>query len=114
MKKNKYNNNIASIKEAIINDRLVIFAGAGVSKDSGIPLWYELESGIKNRLNEDTRETDALKIAQMLYNEKGEKEYNDILKELLFKNSDSYNLLHETILDMNPQLQIMTIILRML
>lgn len=103
MEKNKYNNNVASIKEAIINDRLVVFAGAGVSKDSGIPLWYELEQGIKGRLNENTSETDALKIAQMLYNEKGEKEYNDIIKELLFKNSSKYNLLHETLVDLNPQ-----------
>ncbi|MFI0429211.1 SIR2 family protein [Mariniflexile sp. HMF6888] len=103
MLKNRYNNNAASIKEAIINDRLVIFAGAGVSKDSGIPLWHELEKGIKNRLNEYTSETDALKIAQMLYNEKGEKEYNDILKELLFKNTTRHNLLHEILLDINPQ-----------
>ncbi|HET8885595.1 MAG TPA: SIR2 family protein [Salinimicrobium sp.] len=103
MIKNKYNNQVASIKEAIDNDRLVIFAGAGVSKDSGIPLWHELENGIKSRLNENTKETDALKIAQMLYNEKGEKEYNEIIKELLFKSSNSYNLLHEVILEMNPQ-----------
>lgn len=103
MVKSRYNNNIASIKEAIINDRLVVFAGAGVSKDSGIPLWVELEDGIKSRLNENTNEKDALKIAQMLYNEKGEKEYNDILKELLFSNSSSYNLLHEILLDINPQ-----------
>ncbi|GAB4160011.1 MAG: hypothetical protein Tsb0033_15330 [Winogradskyella sp.] len=103
MIKSKYNNNIASIKEALNNDRLVVFAGAGVSKDSGVPLWFELEQGIKNRLDEDTRETDALKIAQMLYNEKGEKEYNDIIKELLFKNSTKYNLLHETLVRLNPQ-----------
>lgn len=103
MDKNNYNNNVASIKEAIVNDRLVIFAGAGVSKDSGIPLWFELEDGIKNRLNEYTNEKDALKLAQMLYNEKGEKEYNDILRELLFKNNANYNLLHEIIFDLNPQ-----------
>ncbi|WP_111308860.1 SIR2 family protein [Confluentibacter sediminis] len=103
MVKNKFNNNIASLKEAINNDRLVIFAGAGISKDSGIPLWTELESGIKSRLNDPTRETDALKIAQMLYNEKGEKEYNEIIKELLFRNNSSYNSLHETITELNPQ-----------
>ena len=103
MMKNRFNNNIASLKEAINNDRLVIFAGAGVSKDSGIPLWSELELGIKSRLNESPRETDALKIAQMLYNEKGEKEYNDIVKELLFKNSSSYNPLHEIVMELNPQ-----------
>ena len=103
MQKNKFNNDIASIKEAINKDRLVVFAGAGVSKDSGIPLWHELQDGIKRRLDEKTNEIDPLKIAQLLYNEKGEKEYNDILKELLFENSTRPNLLHETIFELNPQ-----------
>lgn len=103
MIKNKFNNDVSAIKEAINNDRLVLFAGAGVSKDSGIPLWLELEEGIKNRLNESTTEKDALKIAQMLYNEKGEKEYIDIVKGLVFKNSSSYNSIHEILFELNPQ-----------
>lgn len=104
----KFNNSIASIKEAVNKDRLVIFVGAGVSKDSGVPLWHELLLGIKGRLDEETDETDALKIAQKLYNEKGEKEYNDIIKELLFKNSLGYNPLHEILFELNPQCIITT------
>ncbi|WP_304137309.1 SIR2 family protein, partial [Mesonia mobilis] len=103
MKKNIFNNDISVIKEAINTDRLVIFAGAGISKDSGIPLWSELVKGIKGRLNEEINEKDSLKIAQMLYNEKGEKEYNDILTNLLFRNSISYNPIQELIFDLNPQ-----------
>src|SRR6056297_186056 len=103
MRKNKFNNDVASIKEAINNDRLVVFAGAGVSKDSEIPLWNELQEGIRDRLNERTSEVDPMKIAQLLYNEKGEKEYNDILKRLLFEKSSIPNLLHETIFELNPQ-----------
>ncbi|AXG69584.1 NAD-dependent deacetylase [Kordia sp. SMS9] len=103
MKKNRFNNQVASIKEAVDTDRLVVFAGAGVSKDSGIPLWRELEKGIESHLNETLYESDALKIAQMLYNEKGEKEYNDIIKKILFKNKSSYNPLHEILFELNPQ-----------
>ncbi|TMU54589.1 SIR2 family protein [Flagellimonas algicola] len=103
MLKNEFNNNASSIKEAINNDRLVVFAGAGVSKDSGIPLWNELQEGIRERLNEETSEVDPLKIAQLLYNEKGEKEYNDILKKLLFEKQDSPNQLHEILFELNPQ-----------
>lgn len=103
MLQNKFNNNVALIKEAINNDKLVIFAGAGISKDSGIPLWGELIKNAKNYLNETTKETDSLKIAQILYNEKGEKEYNEIIKELVFKNANQYNPIHEIIFELNPQ-----------
>lgn len=99
----KFQNDVSLIKEAINNDRLVVFAGAGVSKDSGIPLWGELIDEVKKYLNESTYETDALKIAQMLYNEKGEKEYNEILKKLIYKGFQRYNELHEAIFDLKPQ-----------
>lgn len=46
----KFQNDVSLIKEAINNDRLVVFAGAGVSKDSGIPLWGELIDEVKNIL----------------------------------------------------------------
>lgn len=103
MKKNKFNNNVSLIKNAINNDKLVVFAGAGVSKDSGIPLWSELIEEIRGSLNEDINEDDPLKIAQILYNEKGEKEYNDIIKKSLYRNKGIYNPLHEIIFELNPQ-----------
>lgn len=103
MIKNKFNNNVSLIKKAINNDKLVVFAGAGVSKDSGIPLWNELIEGIKGCLNEEIKEDDPLKIAQMLYNEKGEKEYHDIIKNSLYNNKGIYNSLHEILFELNPQ-----------
>lgn len=103
MMQNKFNNNVSFIKEAINNDKLVVFAGAGISKDSGIPLWGELIKNAKNYLNEPTNENDSLKIAQILYNEKGEKEYNEIIKELIFKNANQHNSIHEIIFELNPQ-----------
>ncbi|MHC5202185.1 SIR2 family protein [Myroides sp. LJL119] len=103
MTRGKQNNNIALIKKAINNDKLVVFAGAGVSKDSGLPLWGELIQEIKGFLNEDIEEDDPLKIAQFLYNEKGEKEYNDIIKDALYRNIETYTPLHELIFELNPQ-----------
>lgn len=103
MKKSKFNNNVSLIKNAINNDKLVVFAGAGVSKDSGIPLWSELIEEIRGCLNEDINEDDPLKIAQILYNDKGEKEYNDIIKKSLYRNKGIYNPLHEIIFELNPQ-----------
>nr|WP_315214110.1 SIR2 family protein [uncultured Flavobacterium sp.] len=98
-------NKIAFLKEAILNDKLVVFAGSGVSIESGIPLWKDLLEGIKTKLNFNAEnENDALKIAQLLFNEKGEKEYYDIIKSLLFNNSKNrYNPLHELIFQLNPQ-----------
>ncbi|MBS4041317.1 MAG: SIR2 family protein [Flavobacteriales bacterium] len=103
MKKTKFNNYVSLIKNAINNDKLVVFAGAGVSKDSGVPLWSELIEEIRGYLNEDINENDPLKIAQILYNEKGEKEYNDIIKKSLFRNKGIYNPLHEILFELNPQ-----------
>lgn len=103
MIKNKFNNNVSLIKKAINKDKLVVFAGAGVSKDSGIPLWSELIEEIRGYLNEDINEDDPLKIAQILYNEKGEKEYNDIIKNSLYKSKGFYNPLHEILFELNPQ-----------
>lgn len=105
MNNKEITNKIAFLKEAILNDKLVIFAGSGISFDSGIPLWKDLLCGIKTKLNFDAKkENDALKIAQLLYNEKGEKEYYDIIKSLIYNDSSNkYNPLHELIFQLNPQ-----------
>ncbi|MCB9202180.1 MAG: SIR2 family protein [Flavobacteriales bacterium] len=103
MVKNKFNNYVSFLKDVLDKDRLVVFAGSGISKDSGIPLWNELKKGIISYLNEDTSENDPLKIAQLLYNEKGEKEYNEIIKKLLYKDKGKYNPLHEFIFSLNSQ-----------
>ena len=55
---------ISEIKAVIQNKKLVVFAGAGISVDSGIPKWKEFI----NRLQQDidiSDEMDFLKIAQM-------------------------------------------------
>lgn len=98
-------NKIAFLKEAMLNDKLVVFAGSGVSVESGLPIWKDLLDGIKTKLNFDAvNEIDALKIAQLLFNEKGEKEYYDIIKSLINNDSSNkYNPLHKLIFQLNPQ-----------
>lgn len=58
--------NILRIQEASKQDKLVIFVGAGVSTNSGVPMWSKLIESLKDDLPESLkRETDDLKIAQL-------------------------------------------------
>jgi hypothetical protein len=104
-KKREVINKMAFLREAINDDKLVVFAGSGVSVESGLPLWKDLLNGIKLKLNFDAKdENDALKISQLLFNEKGEKEYYDIIKEIINRKSNNrYNVIHNLIYDLNPQ-----------
>lgn len=43
--------NIAKIKEALVNEKLVIFVGAGVSKNSSVPTWGHLVRQYAKKLN---------------------------------------------------------------
>ena len=46
------------IRNASDNNKLVLFIGAGVSKNSGIPLWSELMAKIKRKLDISKDEND--------------------------------------------------------
>lgn len=91
------------IQEASKHNRLVAFVGAGVSKNSGIPLWSELISAMKQELPDSLQhETDDLKIAQLYKDSRGHKEYMDKVKEVLMYNKAIPNDIHRAILDLNP------------
>lgn len=103
---------ILNIQKAIEHNKLVVFVGAGVSKNSGIPLWRELvqelaqELGLKSVANYSDGSDfwggdDYLKIPQYYFNEREEKEYLDKIKEVL--NRDVLpNEIHDIIFDLNP------------
>ena len=72
---------ICNIQNAIENNKLIIFVGAGVSRNSGIPTWAELikelakDLGIKSKYKDDKGENlfsydEYLKIPQYYYNER--------------------------------------------
>lgn len=54
------------IQQASRDNRLVVFVGAGVSRNSGIPTWNELINSMKSELPDElSDEPDALKLAQL-------------------------------------------------
>ena len=93
--------NLLQIKEASKQGRLVVFVGAGVSNNSGVPTWIELIGEMKASCGADN-ETDDLKIAQLFKDARGEKEYMDKVKEVLKHNKISPTPIHKSILELNP------------
>lgn len=95
--------NLLNIQRASRENRLVIFVGAGVSMNSGVPSWNQLTNRMKAELpNEFSEETDALKIAQIYKDYRGHKEYMDKVKYLLLYDKAVPNPLHKSILALNP------------
>lgn len=95
--------NLQNIQRASRENRLVVFVGAGVSMNSGIPSWNKLIEEMKKDLPKSfSEETDALKIAQIYEDSHGHKEYMDKVKEVLLYNRAVPNPLHKSILSLNP------------
>ena len=93
--------NLLHIQEASKQGRLVVFVGAGVSANSGVPVWSALIKEMKNECNLEY-ENDDLKIAQLYKDARGEKEYLDKVKEVLRHNKVIPNDIHKDILALNP------------
>lgn len=71
--------NLLRIQQASRTNKLVVFVGAGVSQNSGIPTWNNLISSMMDELpSELSKESDVLKLAQMYKDSRGHKEYMDI------------------------------------
>lgn len=71
------------IRKAKNDRKLVIFVGSGASKPSGMPLWTEAVDIFNERLkSKRDSNTDTLKIPQMYYNARGEKEYVETAQEI--------------------------------
>lgn len=95
--------NIKHIQDACRSGRLVLFVGAGVSKNSGVPMWGELIDKMKSELPESVRlEKDDLKLAQLYKDSRGEKEYLEMVKNTLCHNKVIPNPIHKELLSLNP------------
>lgn len=91
------------LQKASQTNRLVPFVGAGVSANSGVPMWKELIDEMKKGLPSSvSSETDDLKVAQVYKDVRGEKEYLDKVKEILRHNKVIPNPIHEAIFELNP------------
>lgn len=78
----KYAETKRLIRQAMVNKQLVLFIGAGASKDSGMPLWGEAIRAIASRMGIDHEKTDTLVIPQYYYNARGNKEYTQLMREI--------------------------------
>ncbi|WP_081910511.1 SIR2 family protein [Hymenobacter sp. APR13] len=94
---------IKVLKDAISNRKLVVFAGAGISVDAGIPAWGKLIDEFKKDISVPDSEGDYLKVAQMYYNERQEKEYIDKIRSVLGVNNSVANGIHKGIFDLKPE-----------
>lgn len=91
------------IQEASRQNKLVVFVGAGVSANSGIPTWNELINSFKSELSDNQRnEKDDLKIAQLYKDSRGFKEYFEKIREVLKDGKASFNPIHTAILELSP------------
>lgn len=101
----KVNNpDIEAILEAKEKNQLVVFIGAGVSANSGLPSWSELVGKFASKLgiNRVLNSEDYLRIPQYFYNERDQLEYNQLI-ENVFSGQYSPNELHDQILSLNPK-----------
>lgn len=89
------------IQNSSRNNKLVAFVGAGVSANSGVPMWKNIIDKIKKKTDISNEENDYLKIAQYYYNSRDKKEYYEFLESEL--NIDSKpNEIHDKLLELNP------------
>ncbi len=101
--KEQFIKNIRVIKAAIAERKLVIFAGSGISADAGVPTWSDLIDELRKDIDISENESDFLRIAQLYYNERQQKEFIDKIREVLQHKKLRYNEIHEEIFDLNPE-----------
>lgn len=101
--KEQFLRNIQILKAAITERKLVVFAGAGISADAGVPTWGELIAELKKDIDIPKDETDFLRIAQLYYNERQHKEFIDRIRAILKHKKLRYNEIHQEIFNLNPE-----------
>ncbi|WP_349626100.1 SIR2 family NAD-dependent protein deacylase [Leuconostoc citreum] len=99
------NGMLNQILSAAENDSLILFVGAGVSKNSGIPLWDELVSIFVEELDLDEEDDkDLLKIPQYYYDIFGKNRYYQKLEDFFktYQNAEP-NEIHDLIAEIKPK-----------
>ena len=98
----KFFTDIKFLRNAIDTNKLVVFVGAGISVDAGIPKWGALIDELKSEIEIPKGEEDYLRISQMYYNERQQKEFIDKIRSVLKHKKVKYNEIHESIFKLNP------------
>lgn len=99
----KFITDINKIKAAIDTKKLVVFAGAGISVDSGVPTWGSLVEELRNEIDVSDNEQDFLRLAQMYFNERQQKEYIEKIRTILKHKQLYFNEIHEEIFRLSPE-----------
>lgn len=97
--KDFFKNSIKDIRKALDENYLSIFAGAGISADSGLPQWSDLMKDIAGELNEEYK-GDNLVLAQKFYLKCGKKCYYEKLNDFIPSDKEP-NGLHKKIVKLN-------------
>lgn len=97
----EYSESRRIIRQAQRDDQLVLFVGAGVSINSGMPSWRKAIGEIQKHLKINGN-LDYLAIPQYYYNLRGKNDYNSLMRKV-FKYGErlSTNELHKLIMRFN-------------
>lgn len=91
------------LAEELEREKLVIFVGAGVSRNSGLPSWQELVEVFAKKLGINKScfsPEETLQIPQIFYDEFSKIKYYEILQEV-FEGTYEPNSIHKTLKEMN-------------
>lgn len=104
-----YKETFRILREAMNNNQLVLFVGAGASIDSGMPSWTVAVSEIADALSLSAEKEDILKIPQYYFNARGKKEYTELMRKI-FRYGDELKTteLHKKIIELQASTIITT------
>jgi hypothetical protein len=105
------NEMLRDIREASLQDRLVIFIGAGVSRNSGFKLWQEIVKEMDANISysssdrcEKYTSDELLKIPQFVYDQdQDHSQYFNMLEAEYGKKIDEPNIIIDTLLQLKPK-----------
>lgn len=97
------------IRSAMAEHNLIIFVGAGVSLDSGMPSWSQAISQIAKKLDVSPDDVDNLKIPQYYFNARGKNDYTQLIHQI-FKYGIHLQTMpvHKKIIEFNADVMITT------
>lgn len=104
-----YSEDFRRLNKSMLEQKLVVFVGAGVSMGSGLLSWNGLTNEIKKTLGDTSfTQNDNTIIPQLYYNSRGKKEYIELIKDLLFNSDIKPNIIHDKIVKLKPRYVITT------
>lgn len=100
---NTIHSHILHLQEAMKQNRLVVFVGAGASASVGVPTWTKLIQSFKSELPPEMYdEGDPLKTAEAYRELRGDAEYLSQVKKVLKYGETSSGLVHDAIMNLDP------------